>query len=79
MSSDDKELTYLIKCMKKKFEIEEEGDIGDYLGIQIKRNQDGSMLLTQPQLIQSILEDLGPTADNVKGRTTAALKTVLIH
>ncbi len=65
--------------MKKKFEIEEEGDIGDYLGIQIKRNQDGSMLLTQPQLIQSILEDLGLTADNVKGRMTAALKTVLIH
>ncbi len=79
MGPDDQELKYLVKCMKKKFEIEEEGDIGDYLGIQIQRNEDGSMVLTQPQLIQSILEDLGLQAANVKGRTTPALKTVLIH
>jgi hypothetical protein len=37
------------------------------------------MALTQPQLIKSILEDLGLQAANVKGQTTPALKTVLIH
>jgi hypothetical protein len=36
MGPDLKELEYLTKCMKKKFEIEEEGDIGDYLGINPK-------------------------------------------
>ncbi len=76
MGPDEQELKYLTK---KKFEIEEEGDIGDYLGIQIQRKDDGSMVLTQPQLIRSILEDLGLQAANVKGRTTPALKTVLIH
>jgi hypothetical protein len=59
MRLDEKELKYLVKCMKKKFEIDEEGDMGDYLGIQIQKNKDGSMVLTQSQLIQSILEDLG--------------------
>jgi hypothetical protein len=78
MGPDEQELQYLIKCMKKKFEIEEEGDIGDYLGIQLRRNDAGSVLM-QPQLIQSILEDLGLQASNVKGRSTLALKTVLIH
>jgi hypothetical protein len=79
MGPDEQELKYLMKCMKKNFEKEEEGDIYDYLGIQIGMNDDGSMVLTQPQLIQSILEGLGLQAANVLGRTTPALKTVLIH
>ncbi len=37
------------------------------------------MLLTQPQLIESVLQDLNLHQENVKGRTTPALKTALIH
>jgi hypothetical protein len=77
MGPDLQELEYLTKCMKRRFEIEEEGDIGNYLGIQVQRNADGSMTLTQPQLIASTLEDLSLNASNIKGRTTPALKTVL--
>ncbi len=79
MGPDVQELEYLIKCMKQKFEIKEEGDTGDYLGIQIKKRSDRSLQLTQPQLTSSIVEDLNLVAENVKGMTTHALKTVLIH
>jgi hypothetical protein len=41
MSPNIKELEYLVKWMKQKFEIKEEGDIGDYLGIQIQNNRMG--------------------------------------
>jgi hypothetical protein len=65
--------------MSRRFEIEEECDIGDYLGISIEKKKDGSMALTQPQLIESILTDLKLHQENVKGRTTPAMKTVLVH
>ncbi len=67
------------KLLSKSFEIQEEGDLGDYLGIQISKQEDGSMTLSQPQLIESILQDLGLHQSDVKGRTTPALKTVLVH
>jgi hypothetical protein len=35
-----------------------EGDIQDFLGININRKEDGSVDLTQPQLIEGILKDL---------------------
>lgn len=65
--------------LTKKFEVQEEGYLGDYLGIQITKDKDRSLLLTQPQLIESILQDLNLHQENVKGCTTPALKTVLIH
>jgi hypothetical protein len=79
MGPNEAELEYLVKQMGKRFEIQEEGNLGDFLGIQIAREPDGNLTLTQPQLIESILQDLGLDKKNVKGRTTPALKTVLIH
>jgi hypothetical protein len=79
MGPDEQEQHFLMTKLSKRFEVQEEGDLGDYLGIQITRGKDGSMLLTQPQLIESILQDLNLHQENVKGRTTPALKTVLIH
>ncbi len=44
LGPDEQELQLLITKLSKRFEIEEEGDLGDYLGIQITRDKDGSML-----------------------------------
>jgi hypothetical protein len=79
MGPNAAELDDLVKQMSKRFEIQEEENLGDFLGIQIARESDGNLNLTQPQLIESILQDLGLGKQNVKGRTTPALKTVLIH
>ncbi len=79
MGPDQAELEHLVKLMSKRFEIQEEGTLGDFLGIQIMREAEGNLNLTQPQLITSILQDLGLEESNVKGRTTPALKTVLVQ
>jgi hypothetical protein len=79
MGPDNNELAYLLQEMQKRFKIQEEGDLCDYLGIEIKKESDGSMTLTQPQLIDSILQDLKLNGDNVKSRNTPALKTRVLH
>ena len=51
--------------MSKKFEITDEGEIDEYLGVKVQRNEDGSFELSQPLLIEQILTTLG-----FNGRTT---------
>jgi hypothetical protein len=48
-----------------RFKIQEEGDLCGYLGINITKNRNGSLMLTQPQLIDSILQDLKLDKENV--------------
>jgi hypothetical protein len=43
------------------------------------RKEDGSITLTQPHLIDSILTDLKLNTSNAKGRMTPALSSVLLH
>ena len=40
------------------FTLNDQGEVGDFLGIQIQKRDDGSIILTQPQLIDSITQDL---------------------
>ena len=42
----------------QQFTVDDQGDIGDFLGIQIQKQADGSVHLSQPQLIDSIIKDL---------------------
>jgi len=44
-----------------------EGDVSDFLGVNIKRHPDGTVHLTQPHFIDSILEELGLHGKNIKG------------
>jgi hypothetical protein len=44
--------------MKSRFDVQDEGDLSDYLGVQVCTHPYGSIEFTQPQLIDSILEDL---------------------
>ena len=39
--------------------IEDHGFPADYVGVNVKQNNDGSILLSQPLLIQSILKEVG--------------------
>ena len=51
----------------RKFRIEDLGDIKEFLGIQVHCQEDGSITLIQPQLVDSILHDLH-FQDNAKGK-----------
>ena len=50
-------VTNLCTCSQH-FTVDDQGDIGDFLGIQVQKQDDGSIRLMQPQLIESIIKDL---------------------
>jgi hypothetical protein len=67
MGPCEKELTRIVSLMQSSFDVEVEGTLCDYLGINIKQRDDGALELTQPHLIQSIIEDLGLNRAGTKG------------
>ena len=67
-----------IQLSKQNFTIEDEGVVGDFLGVSINCNSNGTITLTQPQLIDSIIEDLN-MQDNTKPRSIPACSTKLVH
>jgi hypothetical protein len=68
---DEHELDSIIQQMKDVgLKITSEGSIEDFLGINIERKSDGSFVLTQKRLIDSILHDLGLDRGNVTPKQT---------
>ena len=58
--------------------MEDLGDVKDFLGIQVCKHKDGTIELTQPQLIESILNNLNFQA-NTKTKEIPALSTVILQ
>ena len=59
---DEAEVNQAIQDIRDaKLDITIEGDIQDFLGVNIIRKEDGTVHLTQPHLIDQILEDLNMT------------------
>lgn len=76
---DKNEIEQVIKDLKKaKLDITDEGDIRDFLGINIELRKDGSVKLSQPHLIDQILEDINMTQANTKVKKTPALASKLL-
>lgn len=64
---DKQEIKQVITNLHKAWlEIIVEGNLQDFLGVNIDRSADGSIHLTQPHLIKQILTDLCLTDDSVK-------------
>ena len=61
-----------------RFDITDEGNIDEYLGVKVTRLTDGTILLTQPHLIDSIIADLG-FKENTKGKSTPAPSTASLN
>ena len=56
---DKAEIEEIIEDIKKAdLDITVEGDLQDFLGINIDRKEDGTIHMTQPHLIDQILKDL---------------------
>jgi hypothetical protein len=79
MGPDKIQVQEIIQKISERYKIQEEGDICEFLGIEVKRGDDGSLSLRQPQLIDSILEDLQLEGKQVAARTTPSLKTRILH
>ena len=69
----DTELDEVIHDIKQVgLQITVEGDIGDFLGVNIDRKADGTIHLTQPHLIDQILSDLRLDKANTTTKETPA-------
>jgi ribosomal protein S17E len=76
---DQDEIDQIIKEMKEvNLDITVEGDLQDFLGVNIERMADGSIQLTQPHLIDQILDDLRLNDDNVTEKTIPATSSRLL-
>ena len=56
-----------------------EGNVADFLGVNIDRRDDGSIKLSQPRLIEQILKDLRLDGDNVATKDTPASPTNILR
>ena len=74
------EIQQIISDIRKaKLQITEEGDIQDFLGVNIEQRPNGSIELTQPHLINQILKDLKMEKDNVITKNTPAASSQILR
>ena len=77
-SSNQEEIDQAIKDLRDaNFDIEDKGDIEDYLGMTIEKLSDGKIRITQPQIIQSIIDEVY-IPPNLKGKGAPATATRLL-
>ena len=60
------------------FKITDEGTLADYLGVKIRKDDQGKMTLTQGHMIESILSDLGLDDKTDKPKETPAMPSKLL-
>ena len=65
------------KLAKHEYDLEDRGDIADYLGINFRKESNGTLKLTQPQLIDDILKEVGIT-ETTRTKPTPAASTKLL-
>ena len=74
-----KEIDQVVKDLQKaNLNVTDEGDVQDFLGVNIKKLDDGNIQLSQPHLVDQILKDLNMTQDNVKTKSTPAMVSKLL-
>ena len=77
---DKDEINQIIRDIQEAgLDITKEGDIKDFLGVNINKKNDGSVELTQPHLIDQILEDLKMKEDVLKEKETPAKTSQILH
>lgn len=78
-SPTDAELDTVLADMKRAgLQITVEGTVEDFLGVKMQHNNDGSITMTQPHLIQQVLKDLNLLQDSAKSKDIPAPSSVLL-
>jgi hypothetical protein len=76
----DREIDQVIKDLKgQKLDLTDEGDIGDFLGVKIQKQSDGTMSLSQPHLIDQILRDCHMDNDDISSKDTPLPSGKVVH
>jgi Reverse transcriptase (RNA-dependent DNA polymerase) len=75
-----KEIQENVRLISEKFTITTSNGIEDFLGVNINYdNENNCIQFTQPQLIKSIIQDLGLTELKAKGHHTPAVSDEILH
>jgi Reverse transcriptase (RNA-dependent DNA polymerase) len=74
----DDNINEVVGILSSLFKIEDQGNISDYLGVQVKQLKDGSFHLSQPHLIDAILQDMH-FQPNTKSVSTPALSSRILQ
>ena len=74
ISPNNKQIDAEIRSLKESYDLTDDGELLDYLGTRFTPQKDGSVLLTQPRMIDRILDLIGfdESSDNVTKNDTAA-------
>jgi len=75
----DKIHAQIDKLKQLGYRVDEMGDVCDYLGVKIDKLPDGRIKLTQPQLIDQILHDLGMENKRTKPKSIPALSSKVLE
>ena len=67
-----------LRSCPQQFTVDDQVDVVDFLGIQIKRETDGSIQFSQPQLIDSIIQDLHLLPGS-NPKSTPSVTSTLLH
>ena len=67
-----------LRACTHRFSVDDQGDIGDFLGIHVQNLSDRTIQLTQPQLIDSIIKDLHLQSGS-NAKKTLAVPSNLLH
>jgi hypothetical protein len=80
LGPNKEEIDNQVKQLADKFNIEDQRELSDYLGIKIERKEVETMIWTQPNLIHSILRELKLEGlkNKPKERTIPASSTVVL-
>lgn len=76
---NDAAINEAVELIKDNTDVEDKGEINDYVGVHFTKNKDGTITLTQPQLIQSILKELHLVPGQSKAVATPALSSKVLH
>ena len=76
ISPDDSDIDKTIAQLRDlKYDLSDEGEIDDFLGVKVEYQEDGAIKLSQPQLIDQILNDLRLLNPPVKNGPTKTAET----
>jgi hypothetical protein len=74
---DPQAIEQIIKDLQTRFKVSDEGDLTDYLGVNIEKRDDGTIKLSQPHLIDQIIEDANFQGDT-KFKSIPAASTKIL-
>jgi len=77
---DKTEINQVIQDIRDaKLDITVEGDIQDFLGVNIQQQENGKIVFTQPHLVDKVLEAMNMNQPSLKPKDTPASSSRILH